>query len=223
MAVRSLPGASYHTLETVFHSFGDVELESTGSSNACGSPEKSSWPSNESTPLLDPTPDNRKRRHRGPPLPLSMLVFFCSVLTASALLGYPTHRRLTPNVPDRHALILSSAIQAQSYRALASENYDDALVAKCVQVFHRNTFPLILVGTYSNRDHKLKCRDGCRDVNVWDYRIFPMLYVPNLTFFNLHTRPQTKLSAGGSLQGPFPQPYGRSQIGDCPALAGDRQ
>ena len=212
MAVRPLPGGSYHTLEIIFHSFADVELESTGSSNACDPPEKSSCPLNESTPLLGPTPDNRKRSRRGLPLPLSILVFFCSVFTASAFLGYPTHRRLMPNVPDRHASILSSAIQAQSYRALVSENYDGALVAKCVQSSIATRFPPDSCGNllYSNRDHKLKCRDGCRDVNVWDYRIFPMLYVPNLTFFNLHTRPQTKLSAWGSFQEPFPQPYGRS-------------
>ena len=142
MAVRPLPGASYHTLGGVFHSFPDVELESTGSSNVCDPPEKF-CPSNESTPLLDRTPDNRKRSRRGLPLLLSILVFFCLLFTASAFSGYPTHRRLMPDVPDRHASI---AIQAQSNRALVNENYDGALVAKCVQSSIANTFfPLILV------------------------------------------------------------------------------
>ena len=136
MAVRPLPGASYHTLDTVFHSFGDVELEATGSLNACDPPEKDSCLSNESTPLIDPTPDNRKRSRRGLPPLLSILVLFCLVFTASAFLGYPTHRRLVPDVPDRHASMadhLSSALEAQSYRALVNENYDGALVAMCVQ------------------------------------------------------------------------------------------
>ena len=138
MAVRPLPGASYHTLDTVFHSFADVELEATGSLNACDPPEKNSCLSNESTPLLDPTPDNGKRSRRGLPLLLSIIVLFCLVFTASAFLGYPTHRRLVPDVPDRHASTaqadhLSSALEAQSYRALVNENYDGALVAMCVQ------------------------------------------------------------------------------------------
>jgi hypothetical protein len=139
MTVRPLPGASYHTLETVLHSFANVDLEAVGSLNACDPPEKDSSSSNESTPLLDPTPDSRERSHRGLPLLLSILVFFCLAFTASAFLGYSAQRWLLPDVPDRHASIanhLSSAFQAQSYRTLVNENYDGVLSTMCVQSPH---------------------------------------------------------------------------------------
>jgi len=160
MTVRPLPGASYHTLETVLHSFANVDLEAVGSLNACDPPEKDSSSSTESTPLLDPTSDSRERSYRGLPLLLSILVFFCLAFTASAFLGYSAQRWLLPDVPDRHASIadhLSSAFQAQSYRTLVNENYDDVLLTM---------------------DQKLKClRDGCQDINVRDYlfRTFPIL------------------------------------------------
>jgi hypothetical protein len=136
MTVRPLPGASYHTLETVLHSFANVDLEAVGSLNACDPPEKSPSPSNETTPLLDSTLDSREGSRRGLPLLLSILVFFCLAFTASAFLGYSAHRWLMPEVPDRHTSIadhLSSALEAQSYRAQVNENYDGALVAMCVQ------------------------------------------------------------------------------------------
>jgi hypothetical protein len=135
MPVRPLPGASYHTLETVLHSFANVDLEAVGSFNAPEPSEKQSHPSNESTPLLDQTPDSRERNRRGLPLLLVILVFFCLAFTASAFLGYSAHRLLMPDVPDRHASIaehLSSALQAPSYRMLVNENYDGALVTMCV-------------------------------------------------------------------------------------------
>jgi hypothetical protein len=160
MPVRPLPGASYHTLETVLHSFANVDLEAVGSFNAPEPSEKQSHPSNESTPLLDQTPDSRERNRRGLPLLLVILVFFCLAFTASAFLGYSAHRLLMPDVPDRHASIadhLSSALQAPSYRMLVNENYDGALVTM---------------------DQKSNClRDGCHEVNVRDslFRTFPIL------------------------------------------------
>jgi hypothetical protein len=132
MTVRPLPGASYHTLETVLHSFANVDLEAVGSLNAYeSSSEKKSHPSNESTPLLDETSDSRVRNRHGLPMLLALLVFFCLAFTASAFLGYSAHRWLMPDVPDRHASIadhLSSALQAQSYRTLVNDNYEGALV-----------------------------------------------------------------------------------------------
>jgi len=138
MTVRPLPGASYHTLETaVLHSFANVDLEAVGSLNAYDLPsEKKSHPSDESTPLLDQSPESRAARNRhGLPMLLAILVFFCLAFTASAFLGYSAHRLLMPDVPDRHTSIadqLSSVLQAQSYRTLVNENYDGALVTMCV-------------------------------------------------------------------------------------------
>ncbi|KAF8466067.1 hypothetical protein DFH94DRAFT_781616 [Russula ochroleuca] len=180
MPVRPLPGASYHTLETVLHSFANVDLEAVGSFNAPEPSEKQSHPSNESTPLLDQTPDSRERNRRALPLLLVILVFFCLAFTASAFLGYSAHRLLMPDVPDRHASIaehLSSALQAPSYRMLVNENYDGALVTM---------------------DQKSNClRDGCHEVNVRDslFRTFPILCVPSCTFTRGITH-GTKLSAG---------------------------
>jgi len=158
MSSRPLPGASYHTLETILHSFANVDLEAVGSLDTLDSPsEKKSPPSDESTPLLD----SRARIRHGLPMLLSLLVFFCLAFTASALLGYSATRWLMPDVPDRHVSIahhLSSAFQAQSYRTLVNEYYNDAMVMM---------------------DQKLNCLrdDKCQEFNVRDsfLRTFPLL------------------------------------------------
>jgi hypothetical protein len=147
MAVRPLPGASYHTLETILHSFANVDLEAVGSLHAYSPPsEKNSYSSNESTPLLDESSDSRVHsRQHGLPMLLALLVFFCLAFTASALLGYSTRLWLMPDVPDRHASIadyLSSALQAQSYRTLVNDNYDGALGTMCVHHFFFCLFPI---------------------------------------------------------------------------------
>ncbi|KAF8466066.1 hypothetical protein DFH94DRAFT_347603 [Russula ochroleuca] len=159
MPVRPLPGASYHTVEAVLHY---VDLEAVGSLKAPEPSEKQSCPSGESRSLLDQTPDSRKRNHRGPPVLLAILGFFCLAFTASAFLGYSGHRVPMPDVPDRYASIaehLSSALQAPSYRMLVNENYDGALHVVAM-------------------DQKSNClRDGCHEVNVRDslFRTFPIL------------------------------------------------
>src|SRR6267154_3796591 len=128
MSSRPLPGASYHTLETILHSFANADLEAVGSLESLESPsEKKSRSSDESTPLLESRVHNR----RGLPMLLALLLFFCLAFTASALLGYSASRWLMPDVPDRHVSIadqLSSAFQAQSYRTLVNEYHNGALV-----------------------------------------------------------------------------------------------
>lgn len=134
MPSRPLPGASYHTLETILHSFANVDLEAVGSLETLESPsEKKSPPSDESTPLLE----SRARVRHGLPLLLSLIVFFCLAFTASAFLGYSASRWLLPDVPDRHVSIaddLSSAFQAQSHKTLVNEYYSGALTMMCVCV-----------------------------------------------------------------------------------------
>ncbi len=133
MSARPLPGASYHTLETILHSFANVDLEAVGSLETLESPsEKKPRSSDEFTPLLE----SRVRNHHGLPMLLSLLVFFCLAFIASALLGYSASHWLMPDVPDRHTSIadhMSSALQAQSYRTLINEYYDGALVTMCVR------------------------------------------------------------------------------------------
>lgn len=216
MPVRPLPGASYHTLETVLHSFANVDLEAVGSLNVSDPSEK---PSTEFTPLLDPTkdqtPDSRERNRRGLPLLLTIIVFFCLAFTASAFLGYSANRLLMPDVPDRHASIadhLSSALEAPSYRTLVNEKYEGASVTMCVQ------FAIIILSLHSrvicpdrnfgefNRDHKSYClRDGCREVNLRDslFRSFPISCVRSRAF----TRGLNQTKRWDSLQETFFQPY----------------
>ena len=147
MRVRPLPGASYHALE-VFHSFANVDLDAVGSLNTSDPSEKQSDSSNESTPLLDQTPDSRERNRCRLPLLLTILVLFCLAFTASAFLGNSANRLLMPDVPDRHASIadhLSSALEAPSYRTLVNENYEGASATMCVQFAVVALFPLFPV------------------------------------------------------------------------------
>lgn len=141
MSSRPLPGASYHTLETILHSFANVDIEAVGSLETLESPSEkkplsSSSSSDESTPLLE----NRRARNRhGLPMLLALLLFFCLAFTASALLGYSASRWLMPDVPDRHVSIadhLSSAFQAQSQKTLVNEYYNGASEMMCVRVSH---------------------------------------------------------------------------------------
>jgi hypothetical protein len=139
MSSRPLPGASYHTLETILHSFANVDLEAVGSLETLESPSEKrplSSSSDESTPLLE---NSRARNRHGLPMLLALLLFFCLAFTASALLGYSASRWLMPDVPDRHVSIadhLSSAFQAQSQKTLVNEYYNGALEMMCVRVSH---------------------------------------------------------------------------------------
>jgi hypothetical protein len=158
MSSRPLPGASYHTIETILHSFANADLEAVGSLESREYPsEKNSPSSYESTPLLK----SRVRSRHGLSMLLSLIVFFCLAFTASAFLGYSASRWLMPDVPDRHLSVadhLSSAFQAQSYRTLVNELYSGALVTL---------------------DQKLNClRDEeCQEPNVREsfLRTFPLL------------------------------------------------
>jgi len=158
MSSRPLPGASYHTLESILLSFADVDLEAVGSLDTLESPsEKKSLSSDESTPLLK----YRVRYHHGWPLLLVLLVVFSVAFAASAFLGYSASRWLMPDVFDHHASIadhLSSVFQAQSQKTLINQYYNGALVTL---------------------DQKLNClRDECQELNVRDsfLRTFPLLY-----------------------------------------------
>lgn len=134
MSARPLPGASYHTVETLLHSFANADLEAVGSLDTLESPsEKKPLLSDESTPLLE----SRVRTRHGLSMLLGLIVFFCLAFTASAFLGYSATRWLMPDVPDRHLSVaeqLSSAFQAQSYKTLVNEYYNSALVTLCVRV-----------------------------------------------------------------------------------------
>lgn len=153
MSSRPLPGASYHTLETILHSFANVDLEAVGSLESLESPSEKLPPSSdESTPLLE----SRVRTRYELPMLLALLFFFCLAFTASAFLGYSASRWLMPDVPDRHVSMadhLSSAFQTQSQRTLVNEYYNGALEMMCVSVTY-NIFPphalcvLILMGIH---------------------------------------------------------------------------
>jgi len=161
MPVRPLPGASYHTLETILHSFANVDPEAVGSLNAYGPSEKQGYLSEERTPLLSQPPSAAAARYRrGPPVLLLLILFFCLAFVASAFLGYSPHHFPLSYVPDRHAPLadyLASALQAQSYRTLVNENYDTAL-----KLF----------------DENLQCsRGGCHEANLRDHLVhtFPLV------------------------------------------------
>ncbi len=142
MSSRPLPGASYHTVETILHSFANVDLEAVGSLETLESSSEKSRSSNETTPLLQSRVRNRVGLH----MLLAVLAFFCLAFSASALLGYSASRWLMPDVPEHHASIagyLSSAFQAQPYRTLVNEYYDGALVTMCARHFF--PFPMSLV------------------------------------------------------------------------------
>lgn len=197
MSSRPLPGASYHTLESIHHSFANVDLEAVGSLDSPS--EKKSFPSDESTPLLESRVHNRN----GLPMLLALLVFFCLAFTASAFLGYSASRWLMPDVPDRHVSTadhLSSAFQAQSYKTLVNEYYNGALVMMCARVF---PIPRVLVSWKFNRDQKLNCLrdDKCQELSLRNsfLRAFPLLYVRDRTFTHGLARTKRPSSIPGTL------------------------
>jgi len=160
MPVRPLPGASYHTLEAILHSFANVDPEAVGSLNAYDPSEKQGYLSEECTPLLSQPPSTPPRHRREQPILLFLILFFCLAFVASAFWGYSPHHFSLSYVPDRHAPLadyLASALQAQPYRTLVNENYDTAL-----KIF----------------DEKLQCsRGGCHEANLRDHlvRTFPLV------------------------------------------------
>ena len=189
MSSHPLPGASYHTLETILHSFANVDLEAVGSLETLESPsEKKSRPTDESTPLLD----SRVRSRHGLSMLLGLIVFFCLAFTASAFLGYSATRWLMPDVPDRHVSVadhLSSAFQEQSHRTLINEYYNGALVTLCVRIPRIFPFPRdTSADSHGNctRDQKLNClrEDECQEPNVREsfLRTFALLCVQARTF-----------------------------------------
>lgn len=228
MSSRPLPGASYHTLETILHSFANVDIEAVGSLESSEYPsEKKPLPSDESMPLLN----SRVRNHRGWPLLLAILVFFCLAFTASAFLGYSAGRWLMPDVPDRHVSIadhLSSVFHAHSHKTLVNEHFNGALVTLCVRVCFPPFFPSVSrlssrTDSHGNfiRDEKLNClRDECQELNVRDsiLRTFPLLCVGGRTFS--HGLVGQQLSAHLPFQVPLSRPYGCSRVCGCPPLAG---
>jgi hypothetical protein len=157
MSSRPLPGASYHTLETILHSFANVDLEAVGSLETLeSSSEKRPRPSDESTPLLE----NRVRIRYGLPMLLGLIVFFCLAFTASAFVGYTAGRWLMPDVPDRHVSIadhLSSAFEEQSHFPWLNEYYNGLVTM----------------------DKHLNCLRGdeCQELNMREFffRTFPLL------------------------------------------------
>ena len=157
MPVRPLPGASYHTLETILHSFANVDPEAVGSLNAYDPSEKQGYSSEERTPLLSQPPFTPARHRRGLPILLFLILFFCLAFVASAFWGYSPHHFPLSYVPDRHeplADYLTSSLQAQSYRMLVNENYDTALkmlfvpssrrFAHAFPVFHFRSLTLVM-------------------------------------------------------------------------------
>jgi hypothetical protein len=228
MSSRPLPGASYHTLETLLHSFANVDLEAVGSLETLESPsEKKSHPSDESTPLLL---ESRGRIRHGLPMLLSLLVFFCLAFTASAFLGYSASRWLMPDVPDRHVSVadyLSSAFQAQSYRTLVNEHYNGALVTMCVRVslfFHSrvSSFPDSHENSIGTRNSIVYVMMNVRNSMCGTLSSGLSLFCA-CTVVPLRMVLQQELSARLPFQGPFSQPYRCGRVCGCLALAGDRQ
>ena len=144
MSVRPLPGASYHTFDTFFHSFDHSDLEAAivHRTSSCRPSEKKNFDGFDEPehhvdqPALAPHPHSRGRHYRGPPVLLSVIVLCCLAFVASAFWSYSSSLPPLPDVPDRHAPLanyLSSAFRTQSsFRKLVDEHYDGALEMTCV-------------------------------------------------------------------------------------------
>ncbi|KAI9450970.1 hypothetical protein F5148DRAFT_1240857 [Russula earlei] len=162
MLVRPLPGASYHTLETILHSFADVNPDAVGRLNsAYGHSEKQGFTSasEENTRLPAPNLPTTTRRRGGPPVLLTLILLFSMAFVASAFWEYTPSPFPLSHLPDRHALMadhLTSAFLSRPYRTLLNENYDGALKLL---------------------EQRLKCaREGCPQANLRDYlfRTYPL-------------------------------------------------
>jgi len=162
MSVRPLPGASYHTaLDAVLHSFANVDPEAVGSLNAYGPSEKMSYYPEESRPLLDEASSTRRRR-RGLPVLMALLVLCCLAFVASAFWGYSPLRLLSPNVPERHVPLvdrISAMLHSDLHRMLVNQDFRSAV---------------------QTMDQQFKCsHDKCHEINLFDdyiLRTFPHVH-----------------------------------------------
>jgi hypothetical protein len=172
MSVRPLPGASYHTIDTFFHSFDHPDLEAAPvhDTSSYGPSEKSLF-DGERKYQADARPPHFSsggRRYRGPPVLLSIIVLCCLAFVASAFWEHSPGRLPLPDVPDRYASLanrLSSAFRTQSsFKTLVDGHYDGAL--EMMYVPGSLGIRLInSVGTYSCiSEQKFECEhDGCGD------------------------------------------------------------
>jgi len=169
MSVRPLPGASYHTLDSVFFSFTHVDPEvadpSPDTTPSHPPSEKNNFNSSQGgrKPPINQVPCPRGRhsyRLWRPPVVLSVIVLCCLAFVASAIWEYAFDYIPLVNVPERHAPLaarLSAAFRTQPYRTPVNE-------------YSNNAREMIL--------RKLECsHDGCNhDVNLRHYLLqaFPL-------------------------------------------------
>jgi hypothetical protein len=167
MSVRPLPGASYHTaLDAVLHSFANVDPEAVGSLTAYGPSEKMSYCPEECRPLLDDASSTRRRR-RGLPVLLALLVLSCLAFVASAFWGYSPLRLLSPNVPERHVPLvdrISTMLHSDLHRMLVNQDFRSAVQTMCVRRFLRPRLVFrfrrlisrnVLIGTSNSNVHTI--------------------------------------------------------------------
>jgi hypothetical protein len=144
MSVRPLPGASYHTLDTVFFSFAHVDPEaadpSPDTTPTHRPSEKNDFISSQGgrkSPVNQvPSPRGRHSYRLGrPPVLLSAIVLCCLAFIASAFWEYASFHFPLFNVPECHAPLaarLSAAFRTQSYRTPVNEYSNNAREMMCV-------------------------------------------------------------------------------------------
>ncbi|KAH9979588.1 hypothetical protein BGW80DRAFT_605912 [Lactifluus volemus] len=129
MSVHPLPGASYHTIDTV--PLFDIDLEAEASPHF-NLPEKNIYTSKERLPLLDQIPSSRTVRRHAPPVMLVLLMLCCLAFVVSAYAERAANHLLLCEVSATHAHAwlpnhVSAAFRSQSYGTSVRENIDGAL------------------------------------------------------------------------------------------------
>jgi hypothetical protein len=131
MSVYSLPGASYHTIDTT--PLFDIDLEAEPSSDFKPFPRKNIYTSKERLPsLLDHIPSSRTVRHRAPPVVLVLLILCCLAFVISAYAERAANHLLLSDMSASHAHVwlsnhVSAAFRSESYRSSVKENIEGAL------------------------------------------------------------------------------------------------
>jgi len=136
MSVRPLPGASYHTFDTLPYS----DIEAVGHFDTLPGYDISPFDEKHGPDTfhhgcrckqhLRQARDRRQRRRCGAPVLLSVIVLCCLAFVVSAFWKYPFDTLPLPDVPGRHVSLadrLSSTFQTQSQRAMVNEHYESAL------------------------------------------------------------------------------------------------
>jgi hypothetical protein len=180
MSVHPLPGASYHTIDTV--PLFDIDLEAEASPYFNRFSQKNIYTSKERLPLLDQIPSSRTVRRRAPPVMLVLLMLCCLAFVVSAYAERVANHLLLSDVSATHAHgwlpnHVSAAFRSQSYSTSVEENIEGALDILYAYTLRYPSDYLIL----GNREQQNL--DGSRvegyqaDLRGYLRQTFPLAYV----------------------------------------------